>query len=127
MPILLLLIALLGVRNHVVRDQSSWQGASFGMFATYDNAVSRQVIVTVREAGDLTRVAVPGDLADEARRLRVSPSAAGARSLAELIATRVGGRGGTEVTVTVWGPVVDDTGGGLRLRFEVLVEEHVRV
>lgn len=41
----LVLVALVGVRNHVDHDQSSWEGASFGLFATYDNDASRLALL----------------------------------------------------------------------------------
>jgi hypothetical protein len=115
---LLLVIALIGVRNHVVRDQSSWQGASFGMFATYDSRVSRQVVATLHEDGEVTRLAIPADLGDDARRLTVVPTGGGARSMARAIVSRVDGD--ASVRIEVRGPVLEQGADGLELRLTVL-------
>jgi hypothetical protein len=117
---LLLVIALIGVRNHVVRDQSSWQGASFGMFATYDNRVSRVVIATLRQDDEVTRLAIPADLRDDARRLTVAPTGGGARSMARAIVSRV--EGDSTVRIEVRGPALEHDADGLELRLTVLAE-----
>jgi len=82
----LLVIALVGVRNHVMRDQSSWQGASFGMFATFENDISRSVAVTVDDGEGPRRVRLPEHLEDDVRRLEVVPTDEGAAELAEEVA-----------------------------------------
>ena len=118
--LLLLVVALVGVRNNVVRDQSSWQGASFGMFATYENGVSRTVIVTVEEDGDTKRVALPADLEDDAERLAVVPSRGAARSLAESVLAKLD----TPAPVHVEVRALDlDDDGGLQARLRTLVQE----
>lgn len=85
MPLLLVAVALVGIYRSAGLQQSSWQGASFGMFATYDNDSSRSVIVTVTEAGRRRRVRLPEDLRDDATRLRVVPTDAAARALAAAV------------------------------------------
>ena len=102
--VLLVVVAIIGVRNHIVRDQSSWQGASFGMFATYENHVSRLVVVTVTgpdgsfraRAARRTWRTTPGGS-------RVAPTRRrGSDRLAEAVAERVGDQGATEVEVALW-------------------------
>lgn len=78
------------MRNHIVRDQSSWQGAGFGMFATYENDVSRVVIVSVDRGDGPVRVLLPSDLRDDAERLAVVPSQASASELAQSVLDHVG-------------------------------------
>jgi hypothetical protein len=115
--VLLAAIAVVGVRNHMEHDQSSWEGASFGMFATYENHVSRLVVVTVTGPDGSFRVALPDDLQDDERRLRVAPSKDAADRLARAVATRIGDDGATEVEVTLW-RVGLDTDDGFRLRLD---------
>jgi hypothetical protein len=118
--VLLAIIAVVGVRNHVHRDQSSWEGASFGMFATYENHVSRLVVVTVTGPDGPFRAALPDDLQDDAQRLRVVPSQAAADRLAQAVAERVRDDGATGVEVALW-RIGLGTEDGLRLRLhEVL-------
>jgi len=118
--VLLAVVAIVGVRNHIVRDQSSWEGASYGMFATYENHVSRLVVVTVTGPDGSFRAAVPEDLADDARRLRVAPSQGAVDRLAAAVAERVADEGATEVEVALWRIALDED-DGLRLRLvEVL-------
>ena len=97
MPALLVVIAAAGVVRFHTHDQSSWRGASFGMFTTYDNETSRVVVVTV----DGTRVGLPDDLRDDEERLKVVPTAGAARRLAHAV-LRVAPPGTTDVEVTVW-------------------------
>ena len=117
---LLAAIAILGVRNFAVHDQSSWQGASFGMFATYDNDVSRVVAVTATGPQGSYRVRLPKGLQDDAVRLRVAPSAGAADRLAREVAALIRDVGTTSVTVELWGIVLHDT-DGFWLRFEPIV------
>lgn len=112
----LALIALIGVRNHVDHDQSSWEGASFGMFATYENHTWRVVEVTVTGADGPYQAALPPDLADDATRLRVAPSADAARRIAEAALDRIDDAGPVRVDVVLWGVVLDDD-DGFRLRY----------
>jgi hypothetical protein len=115
--LLLAVVALLGVRNHLVRDQSSWQGASFGMFATYENDSSRVVAVTVDGGDGPTRVRLPDSLHDDVRRLEVVPTEADANALARRVLELLPGPATVEVTVRKVVLTGDDP---LRLRYEVL-------
>jgi hypothetical protein len=115
--VLLAAVALVGVRNHVDHDQSSWEGASFGMFATYDNHVSRLVLVTVTGPDGPFLARLPDSLEDDALRLRVAPSEGAADRLARQVAALVADDGATRVTVELWRIAVDDA-HGFRLRFE---------
>ncbi len=115
---LLAIVAALGVRNHVADDQSSWEGASFGMFATYDNHTSRLVAATVDGPGGAVRVALPDDLEDDALRLRVAPSQGAIDALAAAIAQRA--PDATSVRVELWRIALQDA-EGLALRFEPML------
>jgi hypothetical protein len=119
--LLLSLVALVGVRNHVDHDQSSWEGASFGMFATYENHVSRLVVITVTGPDGQFRAALPADLQDDALRLRVAPSQAAIDRLARSVARRVADDGATAVAIALWRIELDDS-SGLRLRFEPVLK-----
>jgi hypothetical protein len=121
LPTLLMIVAALGVHRAATLHQSSWQGVSFGMFATYDNTTSRIVRVTVESDDGPQRVDLPPDLRDDATRLRVVPTEGMARALARAVLTRVGATRGHEVRVEVWRLVLRDGDGGLRLRLEPLV------
>jgi hypothetical protein len=114
MPALLVVVATFGVARSVGLDQSSWQGASFGMFATYDNRTSRHVRVTVDSAGqdEPVRVQLPAELEDDAERLRVLPSAAAARRLAAETLERVPEGKGERVVVEVRRLKIELRGGG---------------
>ena len=118
MPALLVVLATFGVARSVGLDQSSWQGASFGMFATYDNRTSRLVRVTVDGPGqdDPVRIQLPAELEDDAERLRVLPTDAAARRLAAETLERVPAGKGDRVAVEVRRLQIEPQGdAGLRL------------
>ena len=115
LPILLVAVASLGVYRSVTLEQSSWQGASFGMFATYDNVSSRAVIVRLIGPDGPTGLALPPGLDDDATRLEVVPTDRGARDLARKVSERPLPEGSTAVEVDVLRIVVTDD---LHLRFE---------
>ena len=114
LPVLLVIIAGVGVFRSATLDQSSWQGASFGMFARYDNSTSRVVLVTVDRPEGRVRVRLPGSLKDDAERLLVVPTEGAARALAAAVRERIDGSGARSVVVEVW---------RLRLRAE---DDHLR-
>ncbi len=100
---LLVVIAAVGVARSITLDQSSWQGASFGMFATYESSRSRVVHVRVHGAGGEVVVQLPGDLRDDGERLEVVPTDGAARRLATAVLHRLSRAGGQRVVVEVWG------------------------
>ena len=118
MPALLVAIATLGAFRSVTLEQSSWQGASFGMFATYDNVTSRAVRVRVDRPGGPLSVAVPTELEDDAVRLRVVPTDAGARRLAAALLRRPDAEGAGRVVVEVWRLRLRQDDGRLRATSE---------
>lgn len=120
MPALLVLVATIGVVRSVVLDQSSWQGVSFGMFATYDNLASRTVRVTVDGPDGAFRARLPSGLDDDAVHLKVVPTDAAARRLAAATLEEVAGGRGGRVVVEVWRIRLDDHDGRLRLGTERL-------
>jgi hypothetical protein len=72
-PALLVAVALVQFRNVIVHDESTWSGAGFGMFATFDNEPTRVVRVTVTIDGADYRA--PGSvLGHQAVELRTLPS-----------------------------------------------------
>lgn len=120
-PALLVVVAAIGTARTVTLHQSSWHGVSFGMFATYDNVASRTVRITV----DGAAVAVPPGLADDAGRLEVVPTGAGARRLAEAVLARAG-RGTRSVAVEVRRIHLRTAGGDLRLTTSALARGEAR-
>lgn len=100
---LLVAIATLGVARSITLDQSSWQGASFGMFATYESSRSRVVQVRVHGAGGEVAVPLPEGLADDGERLEVVPTGGAARRLAAAVLQRLPPASGQRVVVEVWG------------------------
>lgn len=112
----LAVVAAIGVRNHVDHDQSSWEGASFGMFATYENHVWRVVEVTVTGPDGEYQAALPSDLSDDATRLKVAPSDGAAERLARNALERIDDPGEVTVRVTLYGIALRDD-DGFRLRY----------
>lgn len=126
LPVLLAAIAVVGVLRVAALDQSSWQGASFGMFATYDNTISRSLAVTVTGPDGTARVLLPADLRDDARRLKVVPTEAGADRLAAQVLARIADAEAVEVVVqrlSIEQPPADD---GLRISVEEIVSGTAR-
>lgn len=117
MPALLAAVAALGIYRSATLDQSSWQGASFGMFATYDNRSSRTVVVTVTRPDGPARATVPSSLRDDATRLSVVPTDGGARALARSVLAVADDA--TAVQVEVWRLVLQSD-DGLTVRTEPL-------
>lgn len=122
MPALLVTVAALGVYRHATLDQTSWQGASFGMFATYDSRPSRAVIVRVADGTDVRQVALPTELEDDAERLRVVPTDGGAVDLARDVATALAhvGTPFDGVEVEVRGLAIQRSDDGLEVRIRRL-------
>ena len=120
--VLLSSIALLGIYNHIDHAQSSWRGASFGMFATYENHVSRVVLVTVTGADGRAQLRLPPDLRDDARRLRVAPSQGAIDRLARRVLARERGGGATSVEVELRALDLDAGADGLTARYHVVLE-----
>ena len=115
MPALLVLVATVGVGRSAALDQSSWHGVSFGMFATYDNVSSRTVRIILEGPDGPVRAHVPSALDQEAARLKVVPTDAGARRLASATFRRVPRGMARRVVVEVWRIHLDDEHGQLRL------------
>lgn len=113
---LLLAIASLGIYRSATLDQPSWQGASFGMFATYDNISSRTIAAYAITDAGRQRIGLPGDLHDDATRLTVVPTEHAADALARRLLARAGdGVAAVDVEVR---RVVVERDGGLRLDVE---------
>jgi hypothetical protein len=123
--LLLAVIAAIGVRNHIDHDQSSWEGASFGMFATYENHVSRVVVVSVDGPDGRFQASLPSELRDDALRLRVAPSQGAIDRLADDVADLVRGDGATSVTVELRRLQLDNRDGRLEARYETALDAEV--
>lgn len=108
-PALLLVVAgVQVVRAHTV-DQSSWSGAGFGMFATYDSELHRFVLLEVERPDGSTDV-VPAPVRRPALEAEVVPSRALLLAVADDAAPDVDGR---IVRVTAYGIRFDSGGAGL--------------
>lgn len=120
--VLLAVIAVLGTYNHVDHDQSSWEGASFGMFSTYENHVSRVVLVTVVGPDGRVQALLPPDLRDDALRLRVAPSQGAIDRLARDVLGRVEDEGATSVEVELRTLHLSAGPDGLSARYKTALE-----
>lgn len=98
-PALLVVVALVQVGRAHVLDQSSWSGAGFGMFATYDSGLTRFVLLEV-ERPDGTVETVPAPAGDRTTGAEVVPTAEALRALVEAVRDEVDG---TVVGAAVWG------------------------
>lgn len=115
-PLLLVLVALLQVGRAAVYDQSSYAGFGFGMFATYENELSRWTEVTVVAAdGTSIRVRPDSDLDLAAQEV---PTAANIRALAA--ATLASDPSYRSVRAAVWTVALVDR--PMRLERMMLVE-----
>lgn len=115
-PVVLVAVAALSIfRFHEYR-QSSWQGVGFGMFATYDNRISRFTRVDVEVDGDVTRVDPRSAFPDLVDRGEVTPSGGAPRELAEAVRERLDA---DRVVVEIWRIDVEGAGGAaFRLSIE---------
>jgi len=92
-PILLLAVATVAVvRFHWVQ-QSSWQGAGFGMFATHDYVPSRALRATASIGGTDRAVPIPAGLGSRVERVLAAPGDAAMVSLAEDLRSWAGADG----------------------------------
>lgn len=118
-PLLAALVAIVGIVRYHERQQSSWRGASFGMFATYEAHRSRFVRVTVRHDGVETLVAVPRELERLRERAAVTPLDGAAESLARRVLERTDA---DEAIVQVLGHGVRTEDGHVHVRTRLLHE-----
>ena len=82
-PVLLVLVALLQIGRAKLLDQSSYAGFGFGMFATYENELSRWTEVTVTDSDhNEFSVAPAADLDLEAQEV---PTSDNVEALAESV------------------------------------------
>lgn len=107
-PMLLIAVAITSITRFHLDGQSSWQGAGFGMFATYDNGVSRFLRVEV----DGERRDASGVFEDLVERSEVTPLGPAPEQLAEAVRERTDAE---SVVVEVWGISIDADSGVLRL------------
>lgn len=105
-PVVMLLVAAIGTWRHHALDQTSWRGASVGMFARVDapaNRLVRGVVEVPRtEGGGTGRVLrhPPRELSSTAERALVTPTDHNLRQLAAAWETTVDE--GRLVRVEVW-------------------------
>lgn len=105
-PTIMVLVAALHAVRVVRFDQSTWQGAGFGMFATYDFDGTRTVVAVASVRGG--EVLVPLDHVDRRliRRVLVAPDDATLETIAEAARDAVPA-GADRLVVEVRGPVLD--------------------
>jgi hypothetical protein len=120
-----LLVAVSVVHQVRVRslEQSSWHGAGFGMFATFDAAHTRVVLAWDDRSGE--RLAVGG--IDATTAARIVPSQANARAVALAVADRSALAEGGLVRVEVRGVDVDARTDEVVVTTRTLVEVVVEV
>lgn len=98
-PVLVVVVAAIQIgRAHTI-DQSSWSGAGFGMFATYDSEQHRFVLLEV-ERPDGRREVIPAPARRPALEAEVVPTRDALLAVADDAATDIDGR---IVRVTAFG------------------------
>jgi hypothetical protein len=95
------------------------------MFATYENHVSRVVVVSVDGPDGRFQASLPSELRDDALRLRVAPSQGAIDRLADDVADLVRGDGATSVTVELRRLQLDTRDGRLEARYETALDAEV--
>lgn len=95
-PAVLVAVALLQLGRAHLLDQSSWSGAGFGMFATYESEATRFVLLEV-EAEDGSTRTVPAPAGPSTRAALVVPTRAALREVVDEARSQVDGaiRGAT--------------------------------
>lgn len=114
-PLLLVGVALLAVVRYHDQRQSSWQGVGFGMFATYDNRVSRFTRVDITVDGTTTRVDARTGFDELVDRSEVVPLGPAPTELARRVLERTQA---DSVVVEIWGIAVDPSDAGLGITIE---------
>lgn len=103
-PVLVVLVAGVQVVRAATLHQSSWSGAGFGMFATYDSELHRFLLLEV-ERTDGSVVVVSPPFARAVVEAEVLPGRAELLAVADAADGRVDGR---VLAVTVYGITFDD-------------------
>lgn len=111
-PLILVLVALISMWQTSTRDQSSWSGAGFGMFATIDGEATRQVRAYVEETGQ--PLPLPADLQRLELEVRVLPSVSRVEKLGRAWASHSGLPDHAVLAIEVWGIDFDASSGELR-------------
>lgn len=120
MPLLLVVVALVQILRAVTLDQSSFAGYGFGMFATYENELSRWTEVTATSAdGASFPVVPPSDLDLAAQEV---PTSANLEALARSVLRADEEIQGVEAEV--W--TVSVAGRPMRLERELLTGIEIR-
>lgn len=102
-PVLMVVVALFGTWQHSMHDQSSWSGASFGMFATIDAEATRQVRAFIERDGNPTPLSIPEELERRAFEVQVLPTEERLARLGREWVELTELEAGAEVVVEVWG------------------------
>ena len=102
-PLLLVLVALLQIGRAAAIDQSSYAGFGFGMFATYENELSRWIDVEITDGEGATRTVEPDDQL-ELIALEVPTDGHLVAIAREVIESNPDA---TAVTATIWAVAVD--------------------
>jgi hypothetical protein len=101
-PVLVVAVALVQLYRADALDQSSWSGAGFGMFATYESEITRFVrVYAVTESGE-TRLPVPPSAQRALVEARVVPTDGYLEVLADEVAAAVDDPEVESVRVELW-------------------------
>lgn len=112
-PIVMILVAVVQVMRVLAFNQSSWQGAGFGMFATYDFDGTRGVVAAAVVEGEAVQLPLDDVTPDLYRRARVVPTDDVLREMVAALRP-VAPAGFTAIVVEVRGPAMED--GQVRYR-----------
>jgi hypothetical protein len=116
-PAVLVVVALTQTIRVHEDDQTSWKGASFGMFASIESGQTRAVLAWLEASGE--RLPVPDTRTVELA--RILPTDENAADVGLELIERLGLDPGTAVRVEVRGTEVADVDGNLRVFVEPLV------
>jgi len=120
-PVLMVVVAGLGAWRYHNHQQTSWRGASIGMFATVDAPANRLVrgVVQPDEVGaDTALFTPPRSLDGERARALVTPTSGNLRALADAWAPIV--PDGRLVRVEVWATRFRSGPGDPAVRLEMI-------
>lgn len=104
------------VRYHAL-DQSTWRGASFGMFASYEYEQGRYLRALVVDDDGTHQVAVPPDLDELRRRAITVPGGPAPREMARALRVRTGA---DQVVVEIRGHDVEISDTDIEVGIKVL-------
>lgn len=102
-PAVMVTVALLQHARATTVHQSSWSGAGFGMFATYESELSRFMRVFLADGNGPRVVELPAPLSRQAFEASVVPTHERLAALAQRVRSMLEVPRTTTVRVEVWG------------------------